>query len=60
MIKKVVSKSKIADHDEIKENLAFWQSRSESERIEAVEHLRRQYHGISNRLQRTIRVFQRT
>jgi hypothetical protein len=59
MIKKVVSKSKLPDYDEIKENLAFWQSKTKSERIAAVEHLRRQFHGNSNRLQRVIRIFQR-
>lgn len=60
MIKKIVKKSHLSVHNEIQENLRFWESKSKSERIEAVEHLRRQYHGNSNRLQRAVRVFQRT
>jgi hypothetical protein len=60
MIKKVVAKKNLSNHDEIKENLAFWQAATQSERISAVEHLRRQNHGNANRLQRVFRAFKRT
>ncbi len=60
MLKKIVTKKNIHDSNEIAENLAYWQSKTPSERIAAVEHLRRQYHGNTNRLQSVIRVFQRS
>jgi len=60
MLKKLVVKKNLSDHDEIKENLAFWQAATTSERISAVEHLRRQYHGNTIRLQRIFRIFKRT
>jgi hypothetical protein len=56
MIEKVVRKADLASFSEPKENLAYWLSRSPSERVEAVEELRRQRHGDSARLQRVARV----
>ena len=38
--------------------LAYWLSRSASERIEAVEILRKQFNGSAKRFQRIIRVIQ--
>ena len=42
-----------------KDDLEYWLSRSPEERVSAVEFLRRQYHGSSARLQRSVRVIQR-
>lgn len=41
-------------------DVEFWLSRPVEERIAAVEFLRRQYYGCSQRLQRLARVVQRT
>jgi len=60
MIKKVVKKGKLEDFSEVKENLAYWLSKSPEERVEAVEFLRRQRHGSSERLQRVVKVIQRS
>jgi hypothetical protein len=55
LIKKIVKKNNLEDFSEVKENLAYWLSKTPEERITAVEHLRRQKHGSSARLQRTVR-----
>ena len=60
MIAKVAQKRKLQDFSEIKENLAYWLSRTSEERVSAVEYLRRQLNGSSARLQRSARVIQRT
>ena len=60
MIQKVVRKAKLSEFDEIKENLAYWLSRTPEERVEAIEILRRQYYGNTARLERVARVIQRT
>ena len=59
MIKKVVSKRKLTDPDEDLKDLEYWLSRPPEERIEAVELLRRQFHGSAIRFQRIDRVIQR-
>ena len=59
MIKKVVTKRKFDDNS-ILDDLAYWQNRSPEERISAVEILRRQYYGSSERLQRVSRIVERT
>lgn len=41
MIKKVVHKAKLSEHDEIKQNLEYWLSKTPEERVEAVEEIRR-------------------
>lgn len=60
MIKKVVKIQNMDDKNLILDDLKYWLSRSTKERIDAVEYLRRQYHGGSERLQRVARVIQRT
>ncbi len=60
MIKKIVKKKNLQDFSEVKENLAYWLSKTSEERVAAVEHLRRQQHGSSTRLQRTARIVQRS
>ena len=59
MIKKVVKKNNLKTYSEIKDNLAYWLSKPTTERISAVEFLRRQFYGSSTRLQRLARVIQR-
>jgi hypothetical protein len=60
MIAKVVQKRKLQDFSEVKENLAYWLSKTSDERVSAVEYLRRQLDGRSARLQRSARVIQRS
>ncbi len=45
MIKKVVMKRNVKNFDSVKENLAFWLSKTPEERVEVVEYSRRQLHG---------------
>lgn len=59
MIKKVVEKRKNSDR-QLLDDLAYWKSRSHEERISAVELLRRQYYGGSERLQRVSQVIKRS
>jgi hypothetical protein len=58
MIAKTVTKANLQDLFEIRQNLEFWMSKSPEDRIAAVERLRRERHGSSQRLQRTARVIQ--
>ncbi len=59
MIEKVVHKWNMKDFSEIRENLAYWLSKTPRERVEAVERLREERHGAEERIQRTARVIQR-
>ena len=58
MIQKEVKIRKINEVNE-NDDLEFWLGKSPSERIEAVEFLRRQYHGNQSRLQRSVTIIQR-
>jgi hypothetical protein len=60
MIKKIVVKHNMTVFYSIKENLAYWLNKTPEERLEAVEYLRKQLHGSSERLQRTARIIQQT
>jgi hypothetical protein len=60
MVERVVTKHNVKDFDSVKGDLAYWLSKTPEERVEAVEYLRRQLHGSSERLQRTARVIQQT
>ncbi len=60
MIKKVVRKANIKDFSEVKDNLAYWLSKTPEERVAAVEYLRREFIGSSARLQRSAHVIQRS
>jgi hypothetical protein len=60
MIKKVVTIKDMNDKQLVLDDLNYWLSRSPGERVEAVEYLRRQFHGSSERLQRVARVIQRS
>jgi len=58
MIERIVKKVDLKKHSSIKEDLAYWLSKTPQERIAAIELLRKQYHGSSARLQRSARVIQ--
>jgi len=59
VIDKKVKIRSLEDSSQIKEDLEYWLSRSPEERLAAVDFLRRQYHGNTERLQRVARVIQR-
>ena len=59
MIKKVAKIKNLHDN-EIKDNLEYWLSKSPEERLSALEHLRRHHDGDKERLQRVLRVIQRS
>jgi len=58
MIDKIVKKFDLKKDDSIKEDLKYWLEKDPNERVSAVEYLRRQFHGNSDRLQRIARVTQ--
>ncbi len=60
MIQKVVSKRNLNNVSSIKDDLAYWLSKTPDERVAAVDYLRMLYHGNTARLQRSARVIQRT
>lgn len=60
MIKKVVRKHMLSKFSSIKEDLAYWLSKTPEERIAAVDYLRLQIYGSSERLQRSARVIKRS
>jgi hypothetical protein len=59
MIRKTVQKHRLDDYSEIKQNLRYWLSRPPEERLAAVDALRREFYGDSQRLQRVARVISR-
>ncbi len=59
MIEKIVRKGSLQDFSEVKENLAYWLSKTPDKRIAEVERLRRHNHGCSARLQGFARTVQR-
>lgn len=58
MIEKVVNRRRLQDSS-VRQDLAYWLSKTIEERYAAVDFLRRQYHGDSVRLQRVVRVVKR-
>jgi hypothetical protein len=60
MIEKTVKKFDLKSDASIKEDLAYWLSKTPKERIEAIEFLRRQRHGSSERIQKFARVIQQS
>ena len=61
MIKKIVNKQSLEEYRKysIKNDLNYWLNKLPSERIAAVDYLRKQYHGNTIRLQRIVRVIKR-
>ena len=60
MIAKVVKVKDLNDKKLILDDLKYWLSKSSIERVEAVDYLRKQFHGSTERLQRVVRVIQRS
>ena len=60
MIKPILKKYNLNSVAETKQNLEYWLTRPADERIAAVDHLRKQLYGDSIRLQRIVRVVQRS
>ena len=58
MIRRTVHKHRMDANSEIKQNLQYWLGRPPEERLAAVDMLRRQIYGNTERLQRTARVIQ--
>ncbi len=60
MIKKTIHKDVLDNPESAKQDRSYWMSRPAHERVAAVDYLRRQLHGTTERLQRTARVIQQT
>jgi hypothetical protein len=60
MIQKVVKKHSLGGFSEVRQNLGYWLSKTPQERLEAVDFLRSQIYGNTERLQRVARVIQRS
>ncbi len=60
MIQKIAVKKNLDENNSIIDDLEFWLSKSPEERVSTVEYLRRQYHGSTARLQRTVKIIQRS
>ncbi len=58
-MKKIIKKANLSRFSEVKENLKYWLSLLPEERISAVESLRRQSYGVSERLQRISKITKR-
>ena len=60
MIRKIVNKYRMDSMSEIEENLRHWLSRPSHERLAAIDYLRHQIYGDTERLQRVARVIKRS
>jgi hypothetical protein len=60
MIQKVINRRDLHDLSPIKEDLIYWLRKTPEERVSAVDYLRKQYHGSTERLQRSVRVIKRS
>jgi hypothetical protein len=60
MIQKVVNKRDLRNFSSIKEDLNYWLGKTPEERVAAVDYLRKQHHGSTERLQRSARVIKRS
>ena len=58
MIQRIVYKHRLDANFEIKQNLKYWLSKTPQQRLEAVDLLRRQVYGDTQRLQGIARVVQ--
>jgi hypothetical protein len=59
MIRKKVAKHRMDNFSEVRQNLQYWLTKSPQDRLAAVDSLRAQVYGNTERLQRTARVIQR-
>jgi hypothetical protein len=60
MIQKTVNRRTLHDFSSIREDLIYWLNRTPEERVATVDYLRKQYHGSTERLQRSARVIKRS
>jgi len=60
MIKRVIKKYRLSEHNQAAEDLAYWLSRPPEERVAAVDFLRKQVYGDSARLQKVVRIIKRS
>lgn len=58
-MKKVIKRRPLRDPNAAREDLEYWLSRPPEERVAAVDFLRAQFYGRSQRLQRVARVLKR-
>ena len=58
MIKKIIKKRQLTCNSDYLDDLNYWRNRSPEERVAAVDFLRKQHHGYSERLQRSVRIIQ--
>ncbi len=58
MMEKAVRVKNINEKNLISDDVKYWMSRFPEEKVAAVDCLRRQFHGNSERLQRVVRVIQ--
>ena len=58
MIKKCIKIKPLNSKSDLNDDLEYWLKCSPVERIAAVESLRKQYHGSTERLQRSVRIIQ--
>lgn len=59
MIRKIVNKQRLQERTTMRDDLAYWLSKTPEERVATVDYLRTQYYGNTTRLQRVARVVQR-
>ena len=59
MIKKTIQRFELSSSANHSKDLKYWLSRTPSERVAAVDFLRKQYIGNAERLQRSARVIER-
>ena len=55
-MEKIIHKCRVGEEQHDVRDVEYWLSRTPVERISAVETLRRQYHGETGRLRRTVRI----
>jgi len=60
MIQKVINRRDLHDFSSIKEDLIYWLRKTPEERVAAVDYLRKQHHGSTERLQRSVRIVKRS
>jgi hypothetical protein len=60
MIKAIVSKKDLNNYSEIQENRVYWLKQTPESRVHTVDYIRKKQHGSSERLQRSVRIIQRS
>ncbi len=60
MVQRVVKIKDMRNNNSAADDLKFWLSKSSEERVAAIEYLRKRFDGSAARLQRVVRVVQRS